>query len=101
MHAGDLFCCDKNDVEMYQRYLIFGPFCNTFALLFLLDPYATCSSSLLGAHGVYKSHESRDESHDESHESCNESHGESRYESHDESRVSHMMSHMMSHVLVT
>ncbi len=25
----------KNGVEMYQRYMIFGPFCNTFASLFL------------------------------------------------------------------
>ncbi len=25
----------KNDAEMYLRYMIFGPFCNTFASLFL------------------------------------------------------------------
>ena len=25
----------KNDAEMYQRYMIFGPFCNTFTSLFL------------------------------------------------------------------
>ncbi len=28
----------KNDAEMYQRCLIFGPFCNTFASLFLEWP---------------------------------------------------------------
>ncbi len=26
------------DAEMYQRYMIFGPFCNTFASLFLTWP---------------------------------------------------------------
>ena len=25
----------KNDVEMYQKYMIFWPFCNTFASMFL------------------------------------------------------------------
>ncbi len=43
LHSGNLFCCDglcvlKNDAEMYQRHMIFGPFCNTFASLFLTWP---------------------------------------------------------------
>ena len=74
----------KNDVEMYQRYLSFAPFCNTFASLFLLDPYATCSSSLLGAHSV--SHMGHVMSHMMSHMSH---------------IMSHMMSHVISHVMIT
>ncbi len=48
LHAQNSFCCDglltfvviisKNDVEMYQRYIIFCHFCNKFASLFLTSP---------------------------------------------------------------
>ena len=30
---------EKNDVEMYQRYMIFRPFCNTFASYFIVFAY--------------------------------------------------------------
>ncbi len=51
LHAGNLFCYD--DVEMYQRYMIFGPFCNTFASLFLEWPIYMHREALFGSWGGF------------------------------------------------